>query len=270
MKLRTLNRILLGLILGSLLSLSLLSLIPAPKDSLLALLLRALGPILGLYVFLFSKESFVLSIPFIRLQEQVERTRHFLLDESVLVDGRLADLATLGLFDQRLIVPRFLLSKLSLEAESSDESVALRAKHGLETVNRLSSLPELALRIHEADFPELKEFSAKVVRLARSLEADLLSAETGSHAPAGVRTLNLHTLAQALKAPIGKGETLRIKIQRLGKEEGQGVGYLEDGSMVVVNGGSEYLGEGALARVLSVKCSTTGRMIFCNLIESEL
>lgn len=137
----------------------------------------------------------------------------------------------------------------------------------IEIVQRLEEIPGLNLRIDEHDFPEIKEMHHKLVQLARLLDAHILTADPSginSTSYEGLKWINLFSLSNALKPIVQTGEMIQIKIQRYGKEPLQGVGYLDDGTMVVVNGGSDYLGETIPVQVLSVKHTPTGRMIFCN------
>jgi len=131
----------------------------------------------------------------------------------------------------------------------------------------------LEMRYNDSDFPEVKDPLSKMVRLARLLDANILTADLSQiQIPAieGLRFINLHDLSKALKPLMQTGEHIRIKIQRYGKEPRQGVGYLDDGTMVVVNGGGQFIGETIEVQVLSVKHTTSGRMIFCNAMTEEM
>lgn len=220
-----------------------------------------------------SADEISISIPFIRFTPTVEKTKDILIDASALSDPRMIDLAASGLLDHRLIVPRFLLKELHEQEEAGDEMARAKARRALEVVKKLETLPELHLRYHDMDFPEIKEAQAKMLRLARLLDANVLTADSQRiQTPSleGVRIINIHSLSNAIKPLMQKGEFLKIKIQRYGKEDRQGVGYLEDGTMVVVNGGGDFIGETIKARVLSVKHTTSGRIIFCNVSEEEM
>lgn len=147
-----------------------------------------------------------------------------------------------------------------------------KAKRCLESIKRLEAMPSLELKILDHDYPEIKELAGKMIKLARTLDMNLLTADSSKIQQAevqGVRFVNLNFLANALKPLNQSGEWLDIKIQRLGKEPTQGVGYLEDGTMVVVNGGADFIGQTIRCQVLSVKHSGTGRLIFCNAPDHE-
>lgn len=281
--LRAFNTATLGLFLGYLMGQALVLILHAlftfstiavapPILELLNLALFLFGIYLGLILTLRSSDELTLSLPYIRLSPTGQRRRSLLLDASALADARIVDLAASGILDQTLIAPRFIVQELHTAAESADETTRTRARRSLETLKKLEAMPELALRLHDTDFPQLHESTAKLVRLARLLDANLLSSDiTRTQMPSieGIRLVNLHTLAHALKPLLETGETLRVKIQRPGKEPRQGVGYLDDGTMVVVNDGGPYIGETIDALVISVKHTTSGRIIFCNVPENH-
>lgn len=222
---------------------------------------------LGVILSFRAVDEITLSLPFVHLKAQKEKKRDVVLDESALNDVRMLDLATSGLLDNALVMPKFLLKDLHQRSESMEESTKNRARRCLETLRKLESTPNLNLRYEESDFPEIKDQQSKSVKLARFLEANLLTAEMNrieSASVEGITVINIRRLAESLKPITETGEFIEIKIQRYGKEPRQGVGYLEDGTMVVVNGGGDYIGETIKAQVLSVKHTTSGRMVFCN------
>jgi uncharacterized protein YacL len=226
---------------------------------------------LGVMMALRASDEIYLSIPFVKFSPASQGIKTMILDFSALQDPRLIDLAATGLLDQRLILPRFLIQELQQLEEKGEVLMAGRAKKTLEMVKRLETLAELRLRYQETDFPDVKEITMKVIRLARLLNADILSAESRIQTPhcENIKIINIHTLSNILKPLMKKGEPLKIKIQRPGKDETQGVGYLDDGSMVVINGGVEHIGRTVEARVLSVSRTASGRIIFCNMMETE-
>lgn len=219
-----------------------------------------------------SQEIYV-SVPFLRFKPTAPAKRDILLDSSVLQDPRLIDLAVSGLLDNLAILPRFVVVELQdISEESDDENSRIRARRSLEVIAKLEALPDLHLRYTEADFPEIKDPVARLTRLARHLDANLLTADISRVQQAnieGVKIVNIHSLSNALKPLTQTGEYMSIKIQRYGKEARQGVGYLDDGTMVVVNGGAAFIGENIRTQVLSVKHTSSGRMIFCNALEGD-
>jgi uncharacterized protein YacL len=197
--------------------------------------------------------------------------KKFIPDISALDDGRIVDLARLGLFESQIIIPNFLLRELKIQAEHGDELIRSRARKCLETLRRLESLPRIGLQFKEVVLPETLDLSEKIVLFAKNEQAWILSNELSlkpDEQSQGL-TLTLETIASALKPPIPKGENLAIKIQRLGKEPKQGIGYLDDGTMVVVNGGGDFLGKTVRTQVLSQKYSTSGKIVFCNVRDED-
>lgn len=220
-----------------------------------------------------SSEELHLSIPFIKLESTSKKKKDIVLDSSTLLDTRVIDLATSGILDNHLIIPRFILKELHLMHESGDEAAKIKARRCLEAIRKLESIPGLNLRYVETDFSDLKDSASKLARLARIMDATIMTADLNKAQPTvsdGNRTLNLHALSNALKAKPQSGEFLNIKIQRHGKDPRQGVGYLEDGTMVVINGGAEFLGLTIKAQIVSAKETFSGRMIFCNAVEESL
>ncbi len=230
------------------------------------------GIYLGTLMTLRASDELSISIPFIKFTPTAHKKKDLIIDSSVLSDARILDLAGSGLVDNHLVLPRFQIKDLYIQSETQDENTRNKAKRSLEIVKKLEDLPELDLRHSDTDFPDIKDPMNKMIRLARLLDANILTADISRIQMAdidGVRVINIHSLSNALKPLMQAGEHIKIKIQRYGKEPRQGVGYLEDGTMVVVNGGGQYIGETVDAKVLSVKHTTSGRMIFCNAQDEE-
>lgn len=220
-----------------------------------------------------ASEEIYVSIPFIKFTPSIQKKQDILLDHSILADSRLIDLAASGLLNNKVLIPRFILKEIYELVESTQEVHKNRARRSLEIIKKLESLPSLEIRYVDTDFPEIQDSHAKVVRLARVLDASILTADMSQidqSSAEGVLVINIHSLAKGLKPLTHTGEYINIKVQRYGKEARQGVGYLEDGTMVVINGGAEYIGEAIKAQVLSVKHTSSGRMIFCNAMEEGM
>jgi len=199
--------------------------------------------------------------------------KDIVMDASVLTDSRVIDLATSGLLDNHLVFPRFVLKELFAMAESTDENSKTKARRCLDVFKKLENVPGLNMRYSDIDYPELKDMMAKLLKLARSLDANIMTVDISriqQSAIEDIKVININTLSNALKPLTQAGEYINIKIQRYGKEPRQGVGYLDDGTMVVVNGGAEYIGETIKSQVLSVKHTSSGRMIFCNSTDESL
>jgi uncharacterized protein YacL len=222
---------------------------------------------IGVIFTLRSADEWYLSIPFVRLKPQSGKKRDLLLDISAMTDPRLIDLAASGLLDQQLVIPRALLNDLYENSEQGEEQPRQRARRALETIKKLESMHELGLRFDDTALPKEQDGGDFLSKLARLLNANILSAEASriqASSTEGVRNISLHSLSNCLKPIMQSGERIEIKIQRHGKEPRQGVGYLEDGTMVVVNGGGDFILQTIPAQVLSVKHTSSGRMIFCN------
>ena len=270
--LRMLNLAIIGLFVGYLFGQALVLSYSALFDGgeIVKAALYLFGLYFGANMTLRASDHFYLNIPFVRLSPAGHHKKDLLVDSSVLLDARIIDLCSSGLFDRALIVPRFLNQELQGQLDSANEAMRTKARKALDVLKKLEVLPELELRFSDTDFPEVKDPMAKMVRLARFLSANLLISDmsrTQSQHVEGVKVVNLQLLSHALKPLMQSGEPIKIKIQRYGKEPMQGVGYLDDGTMVVVNGGGQYLGETIGAWVLSVKHTTTGRIVFCNAEE---
>lgn len=194
-----------------------------------------------------------------------------LLDPSALIDPRVVDLAASGILDNQLVLPRFILKDFHYLAEHIDEQNKAKGRAALDIVKKLEAIPHLNMRYSEAEFPDSDDVRTKLSRLAGATSAKILTAEMtrSPQTPEEIPMINMNFLSNALKPITQTGECLTIKIQRYGKEPRQGVGYLKDGTMVVVNGGAEFIGEEIKAYVLSVKHTASGRMIFCNAAEDD-
>ncbi|MCY3973943.1 MAG: TRAM domain-containing protein [Simkaniaceae bacterium] len=283
--LRTFNITIIGLFIGYLMGLALtlifneVTRLSAVADSLsprtaeiIGIALFLFGTYLGGVMTLRAADELYVTVPFVKFTPATQKKRDLLVDTSTLADARIIDLCLTGILDRLLIIPRFVVKELYGSVETGGPTAKARATGALEVVKKMEEMAELDLRFSDTDFPEVRETHEKSIRLARLLEANLLTADTGrvrTAAIEGVRVVNLHSLSNALKPLMETGEVIRIKVQRHGKEPRQGVGYLDDGTMVVINGGGSRLGETIDAQVLSVKHTSSGRMIFCNTMEDE-
>ncbi len=200
------------------------------------------------------------------------KKKELVIDMSALEDSRLIELARSGLLDHQLVAPTFLVKELLKASESMDEHTRYRAKKCQEHLKRLETMPNLGLQVKEFHFSDAEELQQKMSRAAKQIPAYILTSQDPSQIKTEEdmpTTISLDSIAAALKPGAQRGEVLSIKIQRLGKEPKQGVGYLEDGTMVVVNGGGEFLGQTIRTQVLSQKYSSSGKIIFCNAIGHD-
>jgi uncharacterized protein YacL len=261
------------LVFNTVLDISSISITLQPQTlELIKIALFLFGTYLGTIMTLRAADEFYISIPFVKFAPTTPKKKDLLLDFSVLADARIIDVAATGLLDHQLIIPRLLVKELYAQLEMGDEVSKSKARRCLDVIKKLEMVPHLDMRFNDTDFPEVKETTNKLTRLARLLDANILTADISRlqmPLSEGVRIINMHALSNSLKPLMQTGELIKIKIQRIGKEPKQGVGYLDDGTMVVVNGGGDYIGEIIDAQVLSVKHTSSGRMIFCNATDEE-
>jgi uncharacterized protein YacL len=192
------------------------------------------------------------------------------LDTSVIIDGRVADLCETGFLEGTFLVPQFILNELQHIADSSDSLKRARGRRGLDILNKIQKMAELDVRVTEEDFPQVKEVDAKLVVLAKKVGAKIITNDLNLNKVAelqGVRVLNINELCNALRPVVLPGETIRVFVLKEGKEAGQGVAYLDDGTMIVVDNARRYIGRNVDVIVTSVLQTTAGRMIFTRLKE---
>ncbi|HOQ24370.1 MAG TPA: PIN/TRAM domain-containing protein [Bacillota bacterium] len=194
-----------------------------------------------------------------------DRPAYKVLDTSSIIDGRIADLCQTGFLEGVLVIPGFVLAELQRIADSSDTLKRNRGRRGLDILNRMQKDPKVTVKILDKDFDDLTEVDTKLVRLARMLEAKVVTNDFNLNKVAelyGVPVLNINELANAIKPVVLPGEEMTVHIIKDGKEFGQGVAYLEDGTMIVIDGGKQYIGEELPVLVTSVLQTAAGRMIF--------
>lgn len=215
-----------------------------------------------------TKDDFRFIIPYMEFSKEVKGSRPLVLDTSVVIDGRIADVADARIIDQPMVVPRFVLQELQSIADSSDKLRRNRGRRGLDILNRLQKSPGIEIQIHDGEIPELngiREVDQRLVVLAKHLGGKVVTNDYNLNKVAklqGVEVINLNELANALKPVVLPGENLIVKLIKRGEEPGQGVGYLDDGTMVVVEQGVHHLGELVRMAVTSVLQTSAGRMIF--------
>jgi uncharacterized protein YacL len=187
------------------------------------------------------------------------------LDTSVIIDGRIADVIETGFIEGVLVVPKFVLDELQQIADSSDSVKRSRGRRGLDVLNRMKKDKNTLLRITDQDFPGVPDVDSKLVKLGKELGAKVLTNDFNLFKVAeiqGVTVLNINLLANALKPVVLPGEKMKIVVIKEGKDPGQGIGYLDDGTMVVVDSGKKYVGDEIFVSVTSVLQTPAGRMIF--------
>lgn len=210
-----------------------------------------------------EKLSFSSLFRMVRGQDSDEHVK--LLDTSVIIDGRIADVCEAGFLDGVFLVPQFILQELQHIADSPDSLKRARGRRGLDILHRIQKMSHITVRITDEDFPKIKEVDAKLVALARGHDAKVITNDFNLNKVAelqGVTVLNINELANALKPVVLPGEALKVFVIKEGKEYNQGVAYLDDGTMVVVENGRKLIGKNAEVSVTSVLQTTAGRMIF--------
>ena len=194
------------------------------------------------------------------------------LDTSVIIDGRIADIAETGFLGGTLVIPNFVLNELQQVADSADSSKRQRGRRGLDMLQRLRNNGKLDIQIIETDFPAVKEVDLKLIELGKQLDAVIVTNDFNLNKVAqlrGVPVLNINELANALKPVVLPGEAMRVFVLKEGKEYNQGVAYLDDGTMVVIDNARRLIGKTADIAVTSVLQTTAGKMIFGRLWEDK-
>jgi uncharacterized protein YacL len=214
-----------------------------------------------------TRDDFRFIIPYVEFSKEVKGLKPYVLDTSVIIDGRIADVVETKALDSQLIMPRFVLTELQSIADSSDRLRRSRGRRGLDIMNRLRANDEVDLQIFERELPEFagQLVDQKLVLLAKHLGGKIVTNDYNLNKVArlhGVGVINLNDVANALKPVCLPGEHLKVSIVKEGEESGQGVGYLDDGTMVVVEAGRDYVGKAVEIAVTSVLQTSAGRMIF--------
>lgn len=193
-----------------------------------------------------------------------------ILDTSVIIDGRIADLCETGFLEGSYIIPQFILQELQHIADSSDSLKRARGRRGLDILHRIQKMVDIDVRIVDDDFPSIKEVDSKIVALGKRMSAKIVTNDLNLNKVAelqGVRVLNINQLCNALKPVVLPGETMRVFVLKEGKESGQGIAYLDDGTMIVVDEARRWIGKNIDVVVTSVLQTTAGRMIFTRMRE---
>ncbi len=268
-----------GLLLGALASVP-LSKLPAPFGDTLPLAITAVLTLVMMGVMNVRQSSLLALMPFLNVKNSARpaagddaasaptvtsQLPQILVDTSVIIDGRIADIATAGFVPGRLSVPRFVLAELQNIADSDDAMRRGRGRRGLDVLNTLRDLPDVEITIIEDDAPEIREVDAKLVALAQRFGCNVLTTDYNLNRVAqiqGVRVLNVNELSNAIRPVVLPGEELLVRVVQPGKERNQGVGYLADGTMIVVENGDKVMGQEVLTEVTRVFQTVAGKMIF--------
>ncbi len=218
---------------------------------------------LSILTVLHMKDDFKFSIPFVELKREGGGSKPVILDTSAIIDGRIADVIDTKVIDTQIIVPRFVLNELQQVADSQDKLKRNRGRRGLDILNRLRKAR--GVEVQEVELPEVEGVDAKLVRLAKNLDARIVTTDFNLNKVAqvqGVEVVNLNDVANALRPVLLQGEKLTLKIIKHGETAGQGVGYLDDGTMVVAEECAGRVGQEVELTVTNVLQTSSGRLIF--------
>jgi uncharacterized protein YacL len=264
-----------GLLLGALISIP-ISNLPSPFGSIMPVVVSLVLTIVVVTAILNQSEYIAEHVPLLKKLSQVSIEGsdaasvqpieyRVLADTSAIIDGRIADIAKAGFIHATLMVPRFVLAELQNIADSEDAMRRSRGRRGLEVLNQLRAIDRLKVEVSSQDVPEIKEVDAKLIALGKRLGADVLTTDYNLNRVAqieGVKVLNVNELANAIRPVVLPGEEMTVKVVQPGKEKGQGVGYLDDGTMIVVEQGDGLIGQEVVTEVTRVFQTVAGKMIF--------
>ncbi len=214
-----------------------------------------------------TRNDFRFLIPYVEFSKEVKGRRPYILDTSVIIDGRIADVIDARVFDNQLVIPRFVIAELQSIADSSDRMRRSRGRRGLDILNRLQNTTEVDITIFDRDLPEFtgQPVDLRLVLLAKHLDGKLITNDYSLNKVSrlhGVGVINLNDLGNALKPVFLPGETITVLVVKPGEESGQGVAYLEDGTMVVIEAGRDHINTEIQVAVTSVLQTSAGRMVF--------
>jgi uncharacterized protein YacL len=259
-----------GLVLTFVFRVALTPFLGRASDEVIYLIQLGIGAVLCyscISILLQTKDDFRFIIPYVEFAKEVKGLKPYVLDTSVVIDGRIADIVETRVFDNQLIMPQFVISELQNIADSGDKLKRNRGRRGLDILNKLRNDPKVDLVIYDRDLPDFagQPVDQKLVLLAKHLEGKVVTNDYNLNKVAklhSVGVINLNDIANSLKPVFLPGEMVEVRITKPGEEPGQGVGYLEDGTMVVIEGGRDHVGTEVFATVTSVLQTSAGRMVF--------
>jgi len=239
-------------------------------EGLLRLTLTLIFCFFGVSIIYHTRDNFNFIIPYVEFKKEERHTRAVLVDTSVIIDGRIADIVETKIMDNPIIVPKFVLDELRLIADSSDRLKRNRGRRGLDMLNRMQRSGTVDIQIQEAPAQATGDVDNRLVRMAKAMDAKIITNDLNLNKIAqfqGVDVVNVNDLANALKPNVVQGEEMSIRIVKPGEEVGQGVGFLDDGTMVVVDQGRDKIGKTVPIIVTNVLQTSAGRLIFGKLKE---
>ena len=227
---------------------------------------------LGMAIAVRGKDDFNIVVPYIRFVRQDQREDIIVLDTSTIIDGRIADIAKTNFIDAKLYVPVFVLKELHKIADSEDSLKRQRGRRGLDILNKIQKEKDLDVKIYKEDYEDIKETDSKLIRLSKVLSAKLFTNDYNLSKVAeleNVKVLNINDLSNALKTVFLPGEQIDVRIIKEGSEKQQGLAYLEDGTMIVVENARNLIGKNLKVKVTSILQTSAGRMIFAELPDAQ-
>jgi uncharacterized protein YacL len=271
-RIETISAVYFGLLIGLLLTYAMgIALSPLLTDNVFSgyiqLFLGTLLCYICISLLIQTKDDFRFIIPYVEFAKDVKGLKPFVLDTSAVIDGRIADVIDTNVIDNQLVMPRFVLSELQNIADSSDRLRRSRGRRGLDILNRLRTATNVDFQIHDRELPEMdgQAVDMKLVLLAKHMDGKLVTGDYNLNKVAklhNVPVINLNDLSNSLKPVFLPGEHVIVRLVKPGEEDGQGVGYLEDGTMIVVEHGKPHVGKEVQIGVTSVLQTSAGRMIF--------
>ena len=259
--------ILVGVLLAFLMNQALTPIVQAPYTSLAVMVSLLIFPYICVSLLLQTKDDFRFVIPYVEFARDLKGGRPLVVDSSSLIDGRIAEVVETQILESQLVVPDFVLAEVQEIADSNDKNRRIRGRRGLEVLATMQKSPHTEIRVHETNRNEFRSMAVdhKIVELAKQLRGGGITNDFNLNKVAsvqGISVINLNDVASALRPRFIPGERLRIKIIKEGESSGQGVGYLDDGTMVVCEGAASRIGAEVDSVVSSVLQSSAGRMIF--------
>lgn len=259
-----------GLFLTYILRLAFSTVLPGEDTFLGAWFTLALGSVICytcITLLIQTKDDFRLIIPYVEFAKEIKGLKPFILDTSVVIDGRIADLVETQVLDNQLVMPQFVIAELQGIADSSDKLRRNRGRRGLDILNRLRSDPKVDLMIYDRELPEFagQAVDQKLVLLAKHMEGKVVTNDYNLNKVARIHevgVINLNDISNSLKPVFLPGEHFNVRVIKAGEEHSQGVGYLDDGTMVVIDGGRNHIGELVITNVTTVLQTSAGRMVF--------
>ncbi len=267
---RGLSSMVFGLVLGIIMAkliADILSLLPMGEvaNSILRVVLTLVFSYMGAVMALRGKDEFNIIIPYIRFSRQDVKEGLVILDTSSIIDGRIADILKTKFSESRIVVPRFVLQELQHIADSEDSVKRQRGRRGMEVLRNMQKDTSIDICIHEDDIAGVQNVDSKLIKLAKLIDAKICTTDFNLNRVAaiqGVKVLNVNELANAVKSIVFPGEAIEVRLLREGKEASQAVGYMDDGTMIVVTEARKLIGQKIKAEVTSVLQTQAGRMIF--------